>query len=148
MSSSMQSPELFRLWFAMADESLQAATLLEAQEFTRSSVSRYYYAAYQAITAVLLYRGVTLPVVDGTLREAWSHDDTPGIFVNQIERFVKNREFRRDVERRLQNLYEKRVVADYITRRAITQSDLQQSRKDAKYVVRVVEGMLPLNDAG
>ena len=65
--------EPWQLWQDMARESEQAARLAEDGGCPRSAASRYYYAAYQAVTALLLYRGLTPP--EG--REAWSHEDTP-----------------------------------------------------------------------
>lgn len=68
-------------WREMAQESEKAARLAEADGCLRSAASRYYYAAYQAATALLLYRGLTPPAE----REAWSHENTPQLMWEQME---------------------------------------------------------------
>jgi len=67
--------DAWQLWQGMAREAVEAAWLAEAGGCLRSSASRYYYAAYQAVTALLVYRGLTPPAD----REAWSHEDTPDL---------------------------------------------------------------------
>lgn len=54
--------DAWEIWLRMAQGSLAAARLLAAQGEARSSASRAYYAAYQAVTAILLYHNMTPPV--------------------------------------------------------------------------------------
>ncbi len=96
----------------------------------------------QAVTAVLLYKGVTLPMVDGVLREAWSHVDTPRLFVEQLELLVRDRDRRNDMARRLSGLYKARVAADYSARVTLTTVQLDGLRRDAGYVIKTVERIL------
>lgn len=67
--------EAWQAWLEMARESQEAAQQAEANGHFRSAASRYYYAAYQAVTALLLYRRVPTPED----RQAWSHDQTPDL---------------------------------------------------------------------
>lgn len=48
-------------WLAMTREASETAQLAEAAGHLRSAGSRYYYAAYQAVTAMLHYRGAAGP---------------------------------------------------------------------------------------
>ena len=48
-------------WWNMAQGSLAVAQILETRGEVRSSASRAYYAAYQSVTAMLLYHGMTPP---------------------------------------------------------------------------------------
>ena len=70
--------EAWENWWRMAQGSLTAAQVLEQQGEYRSGASRAYYAAYQAVTALLLYAKQTPP--EG--REAWSHEVTPDLVKN------------------------------------------------------------------
>ena len=126
----------------MAQESLQAAAVAETKGLFRSSVSRYYYAAYQAITALLLYRGITPPVVDGIQRGAWSHADTPELIRQQLGAVVRSRDKRSDLAKRLGVLYRMRLIADYSARTSITQENVDTVRRDAGYLVKAAERIL------
>ena len=65
--------EAWEQWREMAREVEKGAWAAAKEGCLRTSVSRYYYAAYQAATALLLYRKLTPP----QNREAWNHDTTP-----------------------------------------------------------------------
>ena len=65
--------DAWELWIAMAREASETAQLADAAGRLRSAASRYYYAAYQTVTALLLYQGLIPP--SGV--EAWSHFITP-----------------------------------------------------------------------
>lgn len=106
----MPPMEPWRQWQIMAQESEKAARAAEAEGCLRSAASRYYYAAYQAATALLVYRGLTPPQD----RQAWPHDLTPDLVVEQLEPLLRSRDRRNDMARRLRELYKRRVVADYV----------------------------------
>ena len=53
--------EDWELWREMAQESEKGPWAAEKEVCLRTSASRYYYTAYQAVTALLLYRRVTPP---------------------------------------------------------------------------------------
>jgi uncharacterized protein (UPF0332 family) len=135
--------EDWELWINMARDSLRAAAGAEAEGLSRSSVSRYYYAAYQAMTAALLYRRVTPPVVDGVRREAWSHADMPELIMQQLAPVVRNRDRRSDLARRLGTLYRMRVIADYVARVPVTRENVDVARRNAGYLVKTAEKSLP-----
>lgn len=137
------APEPHDAWFAMASESYAGAVRLEKEGYIRSALSRYYYAGYQAVTAALLYRGVTPPTVGGTAREAWSHEDTPDVFLKQIEAIDTNRDRRRIIAQRLRELYQRRITADYISQSELTQNEADGSRRSAGFIVKYVAGLLP-----
>ena len=121
----------------MAQGSLASARLLQGQEEVRSSASRAYYAAYQAVTAILLYHGMTPPVG----REAWSHDATPELMRRLALTTIKQ-DTRRDVGRRLVISYDLRVIADYIGAAEVAASELKTMIKNASYIVGVAGDVL------
>lgn len=126
--------EAWERWWQMAQGSLAAAVLLKTQGEFRSSASRAYYAAYQAITAVLLYQGKTPP--EG--REAWSHEATPELLW-KLSGTVLKQEARRDVALRLQAAYALRVHADYVSMAEVTELVLRGSIKDASFILKLAK---------
>ena len=131
--------DAWELWVAMAQESPETAQLAEAAGYFRSAASRYYYAAYQAVTALLHYRGVAVP--EG--RQAWGHDQTPGLISGQLTPLLKARNKREDLAQRLERLYKTRIIADYLATQPIRAGTLQLIRKDSNYILKVAEKILP-----
>lgn len=123
----------------MAQESEKAARLAESEDCFRSAASRYYYAAYQAATALLVYRGLTVPAD----REAWSHPDTPLLVQTELRMLIPSRNRRNDVASRLRDLYDFRVDADYIASRTILQGSVTVARRKAGFILSVAQGVLP-----
>ncbi len=121
----------------MAQGSLAAAQLLAKEGEVRSSASRAYYAAFQAVTALLLYHGMTPPED----REAWSHEATPDLIRRLASTTIKQ-DVRRDIAQRLAACYELRVVADYVGIAEVTAFELKGALKDASFIARVAEGIL------
>jgi len=131
--------DAWQLWQEMAAESERAARNAAQDHCLRSSVSRYYYAAYQATTALLLYRKLTPPVN----REAWSHDMTPIILREQLETLIASRDQRRNLASRLERLYKTRISADYMGSEMIDALKLNFARKDAGYILKTIFDILP-----
>ncbi len=131
--------DAWQLWQEMARESEEAARLAEAGGCLRSAASRYYYTAYQAATALLLYRGLTPPLG----REAWNHEDTPALLQDQLRTLIRSRDKRNDLAARLVDLYRVRIIADYQGRRVVSLSRLAGAGRDARYILRVMEDVLP-----
>ncbi len=131
--------DAWQLWQEMARESEEAARLAEAGGCLRSAASRYYYTAYQAATALLLYRGLTPPLG----REAWNHEDTPALLQDQLRTLIRSRDKRNDLAARLVDLYRVRIIADYQGRRVVSLSRLAGAGRDARYILRVTEDVLP-----
>ena len=131
--------EAWKLWMATARESSKAAQIAEAGGCSRSAASRYYYAAYQAVTAMLHYRRVAIPED----RQAWSHDQTPSLINEQLEPFLKSRDKRKDLAKRLERLYKTRIIADYMADKSIRADSLRGVRRDSNYILKVAERILP-----
>ncbi len=131
--------EAWQLWLAMARESEDAARLSEVHGHLRSAASRYYYSAYQIVTALLLYRGLTPPIG----REAWNHDDTPLLIKDQLRPLIPSQGRRNDLAQRMVALYQLRVQADYQGQRRISAETSSAAGKDTRYLVSVCEGILP-----
>jgi len=136
--------DAWRLWQEMARESEEAARLSEAGGCRRPAASRYYYAAYQAVTALLLYRELTPP----TEREAWNHEDTPALLQDQLRTLIRSRDKRNDLAQRLVDLYRVRIIADYQGSRVVSPSRLAKAARDTRYILRVMEDILPEGETG
>lgn len=131
--------EPWRSWLEMAHESQTAARLAEREKCWRSCADRYYYAAYQAITAVLLYRKLTPPAA----REAWNHEETPRMLKEHFQPLISSRDKRNDLADRLGKLYKLRIIADYIGSQNLKDRDIQTARRDVGYLIKVAEEILP-----
>ncbi len=131
--------EAWQAWLEMAHESEEAAQRAEADGHFRSSASRYYYAAYQAVTALLLYRGIIPPAG----REAWSHEETPALLQDQLQTLIRSRERRNDLAARLKELYRQRLTADYQGARTVTAAQVVKAGRDTRFILRVADGKLP-----
>jgi hypothetical protein len=132
----------WRQWIEMAAGSLEAADFLEdydKESFVRSAASRYYYAAYQAMTALLLYEGQTPPIVGEVERESWSHEITPEMVLQNLGRIVPDRKKRYQLRSNLQELYKTRVYADYSGTYGVNRERLKTARKLTRYLVKVAQ---------
>ena len=129
----------YEKWLEMARDSFAAADGAKCGGHLRSAASRYYYAAYQAATALFLYRGLTPPA----LREAWSHDETPEIMLNDLSPLIRSRYTRSDLSARLDDLYNLRVTADYKASRTVDSDNVEKARKDAGFILSRAEKILP-----
>ena len=110
----------------MAQDSLQSARDLDPGN-PRSAISRYY-AAYQSITAVLLFLQQTPPEE----REAWSHVDTPDLVVTAFIPVMFSRDQRREIQHDLNRLYVMRCDADYVSIIAIREEHVKEAGKFAR----------------
>lgn len=124
--------EAWELWWNIAQGSLAAAQLLAKEGEVRSSASRAYYAAYQAVTALLLYYGMTLP----NDHEAWSHEATPDL-IRRLSGTIISEDARKDIKQRLEACYELRIVADYIGQVNVEEAKLKVSVKDAAFIAKL-----------
>ncbi len=129
--------EAWERWWNMAQGSLKAAQELEVFGEQRSSVSRAYYAAYQAATALLLYAKQVPPAG----REAWSHEVTPEA-LNNLPPKVVPAVTQGDLERRLRRLYEMRLISDYRSEENITSLDLRIVVRSAAFFLRTVSSIV------
>lgn len=129
----------YEKWLVMARQSFETADLSKNSGDMRSAASRYYYAAYQAVTELFLYRGLTPPAG----REAWSHDETPDIMVNDLSPLIRARDTRNDLSVRLISLYDLRVIADYRASKTLDDEEAKEARKDAGFILSRIERILP-----
>ena len=134
--------EAWEKWWNMAQGSLKAAHVLEVFGEQRSSVSRAYYAAYQAATALLLY-GRQIPPVG---REAWSHEATPEL-VTRLPGTILVPPVAQDMRKRLSSLYDLRLVADYQGERDIDELALRSTLRDAAFIIKIANVTLPKNQS-
>ncbi len=125
-------------WRELAAESERAARNAAQDQCLRSSVSRCYYACYQAVTALLLYRGLMPPLG----REAWNYEDTPYLIQMQMSPLMERRR-KNDMAFRLRELYRRRIAADYSGLVMISEDQVMRAGRDARYILRVVKEYLP-----
>ncbi len=130
-------------WLQMAQGSLAAAQALAVQGEARSAASRAYYAAYQAVTALLLYHGMTPPED----REAWSHEATPDLLWHLAPTTLKQ-DRRKDMAHRLADLYDLRLIADYVSIAEVEMPSLKTALKDASFIVGIVGDNSPWINPG
>lgn len=130
-------PPAWEKWWGMAVDSLDAARLLERHGHLKSSASRGYYAAYQAMTAALLYQKQTPPED----REAWSHELTPELVRKQLT-LIRSQDQRNDLAARLRRLYTIRIGADYQGQAETKAPAVAMALKDASYLVRTAGSIL------
>ena len=130
--------ELWQQWFVMAIESRSAAEDAQSAQHWRSSVSRYYYAAYQAVSAVLIYRGLTPPPEE----EAWGHASTPDMLVEHFVPYIRSKDVRQRHAEQLRELYVWRIKADYRGSEQL-QANINNVHKHANRLVKLAEGILP-----
>jgi uncharacterized protein (UPF0332 family) len=130
--------EAWQQWREMARESSQAAHTAENESLWRSSISRYYYAAFQAVSAVLHYRGLIPP----TGEEAWGHTTTPEMLAEHFTPYIRSREARKRLGRQLEELYKLRIMADYRGSEKLDDR-IGEARKYSDRLVKVVEEILP-----
>ena len=129
--------DAWKQWLLMARGSLIAAQSLAIQGEVRSSVSRAYYAAYQAATALLLYARQLPP--EG--REAWSHEVTPNLLESLPLKTLRS-QTQRDLTERLQALYELRLSADYRGDAQLSGS-VTAAVRSAAFALKIVNDILP-----
>ncbi len=131
--------DAWELWRAMAREASETAQMAEAAGHFRSAASRYYYAAYQAVTALLLYQGLMPPIG----AEAWSHTSTPALLNENTASLIASRDRRTDLAARLGELYRLRLDADYVAVNRVSRSRLAAGRRDARFIIKIVTDILP-----
>ena len=131
--------DAWKLWLAMAREASETAQMAEAAGHLRSAASRYYYATYQAVTALLLYQGLIPP--SGV--EAWSHFITPTLLNEETQSLIRPRGKRVDLATRLRELYKLRIIADYTASDRIGTNQIATARRDSGYILSVVNDILP-----
>lgn len=123
-------------WLESARRSQGAARLLHGNAtFVRSSVSRYYFAAYAAAHAVLLHLGKTPPQQGN-----WSHKGLPDVLrtvLTAIARVDNSAAY----SQMLRTLYDLRVVADYGAGLTLDATLLESARRDSGRVVKLAERM-------
>jgi uncharacterized protein (UPF0332 family) len=135
--------QLWTPWIHMALDSRDSANVALNSSSYRSAASRYYYAAFQAATALLHYCRQTPPIVEGVRREAWSHEVTPDLFEEQLKPFVSNHGRRQILRSKLRGLRKTRISADYISADRLEIKTVQRAKTDAGYIITAVRSILP-----
>lgn len=108
-------------------ENLRAAETLVVVPLPNAAATRAYYAAYHACWHTAEHQGYEVPEHDGR-RRYWRHD----VFPTDMLRFGILDEDRKEV---LEQLYEKRIVADYYEDE-ITREEAVELTRQARSLIR------------
>lgn len=131
--------ELWQQWWILAQESQQGAKAAEEKACLRSAVSRYYYAAFQAATAVLHYVKLTPPEGE----QGWSHQSTPDMLEEHLRPYIPSRATRHRLRQQLRDLYKYRISADYKGNEQVDASDVQSAKRIVGFITSQIESVLP-----
>ena len=112
-----------------AHEKLQSAKLLFANGIYDDSVSRAYYAAFHAISAVLFLNGISFS----------SHSQTLGAFNKE---FVKEGIFPSHFSKSLHFLFDKRESGDYDIDKSIDEKIATQCLQEAEEILSSIQSYL------
>lgn len=110
---------------ALAQEALQAAELLHTHGLYRSSIDRSHSAAFHAASALLASRGIYPSSHDGVIAMLSLH-------------FVKPGSLPKTAARSLQDLYNRRLIADYKGYLEQTAEEAAESLKQARELTQTL----------
>lgn len=116
-------------WQEIGKSNFRAANELYSAGHYRSSVSRFYYAAFSLLTYELTRKGVTFRAG----RQTPAHAEVAELIVAHLTQFTETRRFA--LVRSTQRLYRLRLDADYFERRLDRQT-AQTARREAEKVFR------------
>ncbi len=119
-------------WQEIGQDNFEAARELYINGRYRSSVSRFYYAAYAALTGEPLKTSFQ-PKSD---REAPDHAHMPEWIKNYLTRFSPRQ--RADMAKLIRQLYEARIGADYKLR-TTDEKTARDSRRNAVALLQYLE---------
>jgi len=128
----------------MAQGSNEAGQMLQRlPHLWRRALACFYYAAYQASTAMLHHSGgVEPPVVDGIQRESWSHAVTPDMVRDNLRDLIGSRSLRLRLGSELAEMYKWRVIADYTAQGQIPSGAVEKSRRFAGLSVKCAQEVI------
>lgn len=112
-----------------AQEKMQSAKLLFANGIYDDSVSRAYYAAFHAVSAVLFLNGFSFS----------SHSQTIGAFNRE---FVRTEIFPAHFSKSLHFLFDKRESGDYDIDKSIDEKIATQCLKEAEDILSSIQSYL------
>jgi|GEM_PF-907904 len=125
-------------WLGIAQDG-ELAAKESLSTHPRSSISRYYYAAYSASHALLLHLGVDPPP-----RGNWDHAILPECLRSSLMARMGSIPSRNATiyKKGLQDLYNQRIAADYGPLRTVDEQAANDARKWAGQLVRLAEKVL------
>ncbi len=116
-------------WQEIGESNFRAASELYSAGHYRSSVSRFYYAAFSLLTFELPRKGVTFRAG----RQTPAHAEVTELIVAHLTQFTEVRRFA--LVRLTQRLYRLRLDADYFEQRLDHQA-AQTARREAEKLFR------------
>ena len=121
--------EAIRYWWRMAREALAAAELALKAGFLHTAVNRAYYAAFYAVTALLLTRDLQFKKHSG-VRAAFHRE------------FVRTGLVSKEIGALYDELFEERQHSDYLVLVELERDEVRERIDGAKRILEVIEGLL------
>ena len=128
----MATREEAERWLAISFNSRKAAQQLLVMECYRSSISRSYYAAYSAVTSMLVRQGITL----GYGGSNPGHAGLPALVVDNLTLLPLTARF--DLNKSLRRLYRARAEADYAAAIVVNNAAAKRSIRDLARVFQLL----------
>lgn len=120
------------LHFKQANERLRSARILFKEGLYKDSVSRAYYACFEAATGALLSKGIITKTHAGLIQLFSLH-------------FVKERKIEVDLVKMFKEIERWREEADYEARRKFTEKEVRDAIEFAKEFIKKVESIVTKN---
>ena len=79
---------------------------------------------------------LTPPIVNGQVREAWSHKRTPNLLKTHLKKMIPHNRQRNEFASRLGDLYKVRIDADYISSETATANQAESARMSAGMILK------------
>lgn len=122
-------------WMDLAQDALAAGRAIQRQH-ARSSVSRYYYAVYSAMSFALAR---TPGIRFATGREGPSHEALPRL----ADHLRMDKRARKRLKHVLRTLYYARLDADYRPSRQVAFGESWRAARDTSTALRILQGERP-----
>ena len=119
-------------WEDMSRDCRNAARKLLDEDHLRSSISRSYYAAYCAVTSMLMARHMRFPY-------SWhnpAHNQLPDLILHNTTLPFR---VRYEINKALRRLRKLREDADYRPGASLERVDAIHALRDATFILRIVE---------
>ncbi|MCC6444551.1 MAG: HEPN domain-containing protein [Armatimonadetes bacterium] len=128
----MKGAILLATWEEIGLDSNKAALKMMQAGHLRSSVSRFYYAAYSAATGRLTERGVAFP-------EGWHNPRHERLSMLTRHHLDLPKDRIRVIVQSVSRLYKYRISADYRSGESFQLSDVRNCSRDALSILRELE---------
>lgn len=117
---------LVKLKLEKSEKTLTEARKAAEMQMWATAANRLYYAAYYAVSALLLKQGVGVKTHEGVIQMFGLH-------------FVKTGKVQKDVGRMYSDLFNTRLMGDYDDTFDLEEKDVMPKLDNAEHIIRVVK---------